>query len=140
MWTSCYYPLRDLPKDGKVIVCDLSQKVPKEILATADELLVYAWVVSGQSYPIDASWHYKIFVEVGKKKLEAAFYLLAHTYPHQTLAYSINSDNVWLPMPFDRKTLKVERKGTGLGIGDPISDNFRGEVTIVGYRQFSQVG
>lgn len=89
-------------------------------------------------YP-QSNWHYKISVEFDRSKHEAAFYLFAHTDPNREPKWNaLHSDNVWLPMPYDRK-LRVKRlflKGVpGIPIPPDIGGPyFSGEIRVVPYR------
>jgi hypothetical protein len=127
VWTSIELPaLGTLPKKKEANPREFL--IPSEIPYSAKEVLIYVWYSSGE-IAHDSQADYRIFVKIGASGKAVAFFLVrVHTYPQ--VAYSTNSDNVWLPMPKDR-TLRVEYQGT-IDFSDAIS--FYSEVKILAYR------
>lgn len=127
--------LGELPRDGNTNVFTVPETLVPAA-ADAKEILVYAWVLIGdQVYP-GSDWHFKISVEIDSAQHEAAFYLYAHTDPNVAPKWNaLNSDNVWLPMPPDRK-LRAKRLfiKPGPTPGNITGPYFYSEVRVVAYR------
>ena len=139
MWTSIdietkQTKLGELPRNGSVREFLISEEL---VPAGAKEILVYATVLMGnQLYP-QSDWHYKIYVEIDADKHEAAFYLYVHTDPNRDPKWNaLNSDNVWLPIPHDRK-LRVKRLFLKPAVTPPADIDgpyFYSDVRVVAYR------
>ena len=89
--TSC--GTNDLRRAGTVTFA-----IPSVIPSTATEVLIYAGVFSGTSNR--GPYHnLKFHTMIGSKRYEK--YLLIYSWNQS--AYNTNSDNMWFPMPSDRK-------------------------------------
>lgn len=104
-WYRIDQDLGQLPVGDKA---DAEYPIPSVVVHGALRILVYARIETGQ---VKTAKHheFKIFVEDPDTFGEAAFYLVARTYPQS--AYGYNSENFWLPMPSnpEYRKLKVER-------------------------------
>ena len=76
----------------------VSFTIPSVIPSSANEVLIHAGVFSGTSNR--GPYHdLKIFTQIGSARYEK--YLLVYSYPQP--AYNTNSDNMWFPMPPNRR-------------------------------------
>mmetsp|Transcript_8384 Transcript_8384/g.13773 ORF Transcript_8384/g.13773 Transcript_8384/m.13773 type:complete len:203 (+) Transcript_8384:60-668(+) len=89
--------------------------IPKDIPNKCKKILVYMTFDSGGSTPdrypnitIQVNAHYRVYKH----------YLQAHTYAQN--AWAFNSDNVWLPMPKDRKITMFQSQVYGGNAGGSI--------------------
>ena len=119
-WKPIDVSLGSLPaKDSATQIYSLDGKVPD----TANEILVYLSIRTGADNS-DEDRTFKIKSQVERKK-DVYIYFFAHGYGQD--AWSYNSDNIWLPMPFDNE-LVVERTGNDFCGG------VYSEIKIIGYK------
>ena len=100
----------------------LSYEIPNVIPDDAKEVLIYADFQSGSSGPRDRISHFKIFTEKGAN--DYAKYISLHSYGQA--AWNTNSDNLWFPMPSNRRVY--------LNVPNVHSGNIRGRLYVIGYR------
>ena len=100
----------------------LSYEIPDTIPDKAQEVLVYAYFWSYNSSPSRTS-HFVIYTEEDDKKYEQ--YITLRTYSG-TNFYNTNSDNLWFPMPSNRRVFLV--------VPGTHSSNAGGHFYVIGYR------
>lgn len=95
--------------------------IPDTVPDNAKEVLVYVYFWSGNSNPQTLS-HFKIYTEEGDHKYEQ--YVALRSY-RNTNFFNTNTDNLWFPMPSNRKIFMEvpHRHGTA-----------GGEVYVIGHR------
>ena len=98
-----------------------SYTIPDVIPSTAREVLIHASLHSGNALP-DRSQHLKIFTQEGNNRYETYLYVLSYSQP----AYNTNSDNMWFPMPSNRRIMMVVSTDEGPSCG--------AELHAIGYR------
>ena len=95
-WTSV--PLTQFGYTNLQHAATLSFTIPSVVPSSAREVLIHAGVSTGWSD--DGPQQFiKIFTQIGITKYEK--YLLMHSYPQS--AINTNSDNMWFPMPPNRR-------------------------------------
>jgi hypothetical protein len=95
-WTSV--PKTNIGNSNLQHASTVSFTIPSVIPSTAREVLIHAGVFSG--YTNRGPDHdLKFFTQIGTTRYEK--YLLVYSYPQ--LAYNTNSDNMWFPMPLNRR-------------------------------------
>jgi hypothetical protein len=88
-----------------------------------EEILVYLWIGTGNDNS-DSDRHFEVASQLDRNT-EVYVKLYAHAYTQAAWAY--NSDNVWLPMPFDNEiTIELQ--------GKPISGVVNSGIEIIGYK------
>lgn len=101
-WTHVNYSLGLLPANFNV---EAAFPIPLSVAPkTATEILVYAAVCCLPSAP-DTAGRYEISVALDRHGSRASFFLLLK--PYAGSQRNANSDNVWLPLPSDRR-LRVQ--------------------------------
>ncbi len=100
----------------------LSYEIPAVIPSDAKEVLVYANFQHGTSGPSDRISHFKIFTEDGVH--DYAKYITLHAYGQN--AWNTNSDNLWFPMPSNRRV--------NLNVPNVLNGNIYGTLYVIGYR------
>jgi len=139
MWTSidpdpAYHDNKQFPRDGRTTV---EFEVP-ETIESAKEILIFAWIrIAGAINPTGA-WYYKIFVRDYLMDPDAAFYMYVFTEANYNEAtkYVSNyfSENMWLPMPFNRR-IYVSRLSLHGDEDLPIKGTYvYSQLRVVGYR------
>ena len=73
--------------------------IPSVIPSTAREVLIYAGAYTGYIYPVNLISDLKIFTQIGTCRYEK-YLLMLSMNQH---AFNTNSDNMWFPMPSDRR-------------------------------------
>ena len=84
-----------------------SYTIPTVIPSTAREVLIYALLYT--DYANYAAQHVKIFTQEGSDRYEK--YLYVHGYPQR--AINTNSDNMWFPMPSNRRIMMTVTRDQG---------------------------
>ncbi len=84
----------------------LSFVIPNVIPSTAKNVLIYTVMHCGHAN-VANTLHLKVFTQDGSsKRFEKYLYMLTWSQ----LAYNTNSDNMWFPMPINRRIyMKVDR-------------------------------
>jgi hypothetical protein len=100
----------------------ITKEIPTNIPNEAQEILIYAYIAT--SYVRGGKHSFKISVKPSESQ-EAAFYL--YSVANMQQAWSYNSDNVWLPMPNNRKIF-LETTGS------PLFGSWDSRVKIIAYR------
>ena len=96
-WTSV--PLTQIGYTQFRSVGTLSYAIPNIIPDDAKEVLVYVSTFVGNSGPSSLISHLKIFTEIEEN--DYVKYVGIRTYPQD--AWISNSDNLWFPMPSNRR-------------------------------------
>ena len=65
---------------------------------TATQFLIYATVFSGNTYSPSVFMDVSVFVYVDEKRLAQHLFVIGH----EQVAFSINSDNMWFPVPSNK--------------------------------------
>src|SRR5260370_1216305 len=92
-WHAINAVLGILPEDNNLVTYDIP------LTPTGDnEILVYAHIATGNMAAEHVREFY-IYIDDGSGN-QAGFKLYAHSSPG---GWTYNSDNVWLPLPFNRK-------------------------------------
>lgn len=99
----------------------VSYLIPSVIPNTANEVFVYGEFQSGRSSP-DRTSHFKIYTENNGRRYEQ--YILLHSFRQS--AWNSNSDNLWFPMPRNRRIY--------MHIPNVHSGNIWGTLYAIGYR------
>jgi hypothetical protein len=95
-WTSV--PKTNIGNSNLQHASTVSFTIPSVIPSTAREVLIHAGVFSG--YSNKGPYHdLKFFTQIGTTRYEK--YLLVYGWPQH--AYNTNSDNMWFPMPPNRR-------------------------------------
>ncbi len=89
----------------------VSFPIPSVIPSTVEEVLIYASVVSGYSTKVYGD--VKIFTEIENEQY--AKYLLLESYPQN--AINTNSENMWFPMPPNRRLYLTVPVAFGTRVG-----------------------
>lgn len=84
--------------------------IPDEIPSTASNVLVYATVGCGYANR-DSINHIKIYTQGESNQVHYEKYLFMHTWSQQ--AFNSNSENMWFPMPIDRRVFITVTKDAG---------------------------
>ncbi|HVP50281.1 MAG TPA: hypothetical protein VMT56_03565 [Candidatus Bathyarchaeia archaeon] len=100
----------------------LNYNIPDKIPDSAREIFIYAYIAT--DFVKGGDQGFKISVKLDDSR-EAAFYLYTHANTKPGWAY--NSDNVWLPLPVDRK-VRIQ------ALGEPLFGSWEGGVKIIAYR------
>ena len=100
----------------------VSYLIPSTIPSTAKEVLVYGYFRSGISSPFDRTSHFKIYTETNGKRYEQ--YISLFSYPGN--AWNTNSDNLWFPMPRNRRIY--------MHIPNVHGGHIYGSLYVIGYR------
>ena len=96
-----------------------SYAIPSVIPSKAKNVLVYATMYTGHANRV--SQNIKVFTQNGGKRYEK--YLYSFSYPQS--AINTNSDNMWFPMPVNRRIYMTVTHDAGT--------NSRAELYVVGY-------
>lgn len=99
----------------------VSYLIPSVIPNTANEVFVYGEFQSGRSSP-DRTSHFKIYTENNGRRYEQ--YILLHSFGQS--AWNTNSDNLWFPMPRNRRIY--------MHIPNVHGGNIWGTLYAIGYR------
>ncbi len=91
-----------------------SYNIPYSVPNSAKAVLIYAVVRCGYSGP-DTSQNIAIYTEGLYGYPRYKKYLFVHSYPQK--AYSFNSDNMWFPMPTNRKVYVTYPTAMSLSTG-----------------------
>ena len=86
----------------------LSFTIPSIVPSSAREILIHAGFSTGSSNNGPQQF-IKIFTQIGTAKYEK--YLLMHSYPQN--AINTNSDNMWFPMPPNRRVYLTLQTAVG---------------------------
>ena len=100
-----------------------SYEIPDTVPDDAKEVLVYAYVHSANSNPATLS-HFKIYTEEDDNKYEQ--YITLRSY-YGTSFINTNTDNLWFPMPSNRRVFMEIPSGGRHG-------GARGDIYVIGYR------
>ena len=118
-WTSV--PLTSIGTSNIKHAQTLSFTIPSVIPSSAREVLVHAGVFSGTSNR--GPYHdIKVFTQIGTTRYEK--YLLLYSWNQD--AYNTNSDNMWFPMPPNRRVYLTVPAAHG--------DNAGARLFAIGYR------
>ena len=96
-WTSV--PITQIGTSNHQHAGTLSFTIPSVIPSSAREVLVYAGVHSGGSNLRGPKKSIKVFTQIGTTRYEKYLYLYSWTQN----AVNTNSDNMWFPMPPNRR-------------------------------------
>jgi hypothetical protein len=119
-WVTICESLGKLPtKTPKTLTTYRINQVPKD----AKEILVYLWIATGNGNG-DSGRTFEVAAQTEKEK-HVSICFFAHGYNQN--AWSYNSENVWLPMPFDNE-LTVQLYGEKFG------GNVQSGIEIRGYK------
>ena len=99
-----------------------SYQIPAIIPDVADEVLVYVYIQMGTSTPANEVTHVKIFTEQGEN--DYAKYIGLRTWSNS--AWNTNSDNLWFPMPSNRRV--------NVYVSNAHGGNISGYLYVIGYR------
>lgn len=119
--------LGDLPRNiGEVHIYPLPDVIPD----TTREILIFAYVHSGNMASSNVTDSYEIYTDEHDQDVLGRFVLGFFTYPQDTVSF--NSQTFWLPMPSNR-IVKARLSGSN------ISENGRGSnvvafLRVLGYR------
>ncbi len=128
-WTHLNHPLGLLPANFNV---EAVFPIPPAVVPRqATEILVYASVCCLPSAP-DTAGRYEIYVSQNRQGDRASFYLVLK--PYAGSQRNQNSDNVWLPMPPDRK-LHVVLGAYGNFPVENLMGNILSALRLAAYRQ-----
>lgn len=83
---------------------------------------MYVYIQVGYSSPANEVTHVKIFTEDGNK--DYVKYIGLRTYGNR--AWNTNSDNLWFPMPSNRRVY--------VGVSNAHGGNISGNLYVIGYR------
>ena len=97
----------------------LSYVIPSVIPSTAKNVLVFATMYTGSANRVSQS--IKIFTQGRSKRYEK--YLFSFSYPQG--AINTNSDNIWFPMPVNRRIYMT--------LTDDAGNNCGANLYVVGY-------
>lgn len=111
--------LGSLPSGGSG---KITKEIPADIPNEAQEILIYAYIAT--NYVRGGRHSFKVSVKPSESQ-EAAFYLYAIANMQQEWSY--NSDNVWLPMPDNRKIFLETT-------GNPLFGSWDSRLKIIAYR------
>ena len=89
-----------------------SYVIPSVIPSTAKNVLVFAAIHCGTANA-GVSQQIKVFTQDGPKHYEKYVYMLTYNQP----AYNTNSENMWFPMPTNRRIYMTVLKDTGANCG-----------------------
>lgn len=128
-WTHVNYNLGLLPTNLNV---EATFPIPPSVVPReATEILVYASVCCLPSAPTFTAGRYEIYVSQNRRGDRASFYLVVKTYTGTQR--NQNSDNVWLPMPPDRKLHVVLGANSSFDATD-LSGHILSALRLVAYR------
>ena len=109
-WTSV--PITSIGGTDLRTTSTFSYTIPNVIPSTAKEVLIYATLHSGTALS-GVSQHVKIFTQEDSNLYEKYLYVLSFNQ----LAYNTNSDNMWFPMPSNRRIMMVVTRNEGPNCG-----------------------
>ena len=118
-WTSV--PLTVFLSSNLMTAGTFSYSIPSIIPSNASEVLIYVRLYSGNSNT-GPNHDLKIFTRIGNVQYEKYFYV----YSYSQHAVSINSDNMWLPMPENRLVYLI--------VPAPHGGNVQLRFCAIGYR------
>ena len=118
-WTSV--PITSIGSTNLRTPSTFAYTIPNVIPSTAEEVLIYAFLQSGNANP-NIAQHVKIFTQEGSSSYEK--YLFVKSWDQN--AINTNSDNMWFPMPSNRRILMTVTRDQG--------NNCAAELTAIGYR------
>ena len=118
-WTSV--PITRIGGTNLRTLSTFSYTIPNVIPSTAKEVLVHASLHSGTALS-GIPQHVKIFTQEESNRYEKYLYVLSFNQP----AFNTNSDNMWFPMPSNRRIMMVVTRDEGPNCG--------AELHAIGYR------
>ncbi len=98
-----------------------SYEISDMIPSSAREVLIHATLNSGNSNN-EPTQDIKIFTQIGENRYEQ--YIFSHSYPQMEL--NTNSDNMWFPMPPNRRVY--------LTVTTAFRSNAGAQIYVIGYR------
>ena len=109
-WTSV--PFTEIGTTNLKQASTLSFTIPSVVPSSAKEILIHAGFSTGTSNngPLQ---YIKIFTQIGTTKYEK--YLMMLSYPQN--AHNTNSDNMWFPMPPNRRVYLTLQTAVGNNAG-----------------------
>ena len=118
-WTSV--PFTEIGTTNLKHAATLSFNIPSVVPSSATEVLIHAGFYTGSSNngPLQ---YIKIFTQIGTAKYEK--YLMMFSYPQS--AINTNSDNMWFPMPPNRRVY--------LTLQTAVGNNAAAYLHTIGYR------
>ena len=117
-WTSV--PITSIGTTDLRTPSTLTYTIPTVIPSTATDVLIYAVLHSG--YANFGGQHVKIFTQEETDKYEKYLYYFGYAQN----AINTNSDNMWFPMPSNRRIMMTVTVDHG--------DNCHAELFAIGYR------
>ena len=96
-WTSV--PITTIGYPNARYASTVSFTIPSVIPSSAREVLIYVRIYSGHNNRNGPLHDIKVFTEIGTTRYEK--YMFIYTYIQS--ASSVNSDNMWFPMPPNRR-------------------------------------
>ncbi len=87
--------------------------IPNVIPSTAKNVLIYTVMFCGEAN-VANTLHLKVFTQDGSnKRFEKYLYMLTYSQ----VAYNTNSDNMWFPMPINRRIYMTVDRDVGTNCG-----------------------
>ena len=118
-WTSV--PITSIGSTNLRTPSTFSYTIPNVIPSTAKEVFIFALVHSGGATPT-VNQHVKIFTQEGSNRYEQYLYI----YTWNQAAINTNSDNMWFPMPSNRRIMMTVTRDQGT--------NCYAQMYAIGYR------
>ena len=118
-WTSV--PITSIGSTNLRTPSTFSYTIPNVIPSTAKEVLIYAILASGSANS-NIAQHVKIFTQEGSNRYEQYLY----NYGYGRVFVNTNSDNMWFPMPSNRRIMMTVAIDQGA--------NCHAQMYAIGYR------